>query len=275
MKNLITILLATLLVTNLSAQIEHIDYGDGWVIPMNANESLDINDDGIIDFYFNQEEGDLGITALEYQSCLLGTGNYTSFGSLELKLVNPGELVQLYSPIEAFYIEDQDASVFTTSVENGLADGWIDQQDHYIGFALVGTVFKDGWIKLSIDIEGETLTIKEIAYRNAGNGSPGIQVGQTDDVSTSINQLEGVLNNVSVNPNPASNFINLNFDYSGAKNLSLTVLNNIGQEMNRTALGDNRSGNLELNTSSWAQGIYFIRFETADGSYTKKNSIIK
>ncbi len=273
MKNIITILLATLLVPTLSAQIEYIDYGvEGWVIPMNANVPLDVNNDGTVDFYLNEKEGELGITPIIHNGCVLGTGSYTSFGTWEIKLMNEGDIVQLLVSDNEFYIEDEPTSIFTTNEANGLADGWVDQEDHYIGIAILGSGFKDGWMKLSIDVEAETLTIKEIAVKDAFSG--GIAVGQTEDATNSVNQLDDVLSNVSISPNPANDFIRLTYNYTGTKDLSVTILNNIGQEINRIALG-NRSGNLELNTSNWAQGIYFIRFETADGPYTDKVSVIK
>ena len=279
MKNIFIGLLALFLISSLSAQIQYTDYGDGMVVPRNADESLDINGDGVVDFYINKPQNNLAFTPNSFLACIAGTGGYTSWGTKEMRLFNEGDLIHLEGngglPAD-LYMEEGTMSVINVAITDGLADGWIDKEDHYIGFAILNTGILDGWMKVSVDIEEETLTIKEIAYVESeyfGEIGGGIHVGETG-LTSSVSQIEEDLNNVLVSPNPARDFTNIRFDYTGTENLSVSVQNNIGQEIHRIK-SVNLSSNFDINTSAWSQGTYFIRFETKDEFYMKKLSVVK
>ncbi len=273
MKNLLLGIFAFFLMSNLFAQIQYTDYGDGWIIPMNANLALDVDEDGLTDFFLNQKEGDLGITTVPFHGCIIGTGynDLTVFGSLKAKVFSGGENISQFWASE-YYIEDDDIAAYTKNFQNGVfAEGWTNLDDHYIGFAILAGEFSDGWMKIAVDSEAETLIIKEIAYVPAFDG--GINIGQTD-ITTSTALLENGLNNVSISPNPAKDFFNLNFDYTGDKILTISVLNSVGQKV-KDLTQSRVNSTREINTANLAQGIYFVRFETEDGAHTEKLSINK
>lgn len=275
MKNLLTIFLSLFLISNLFSQIVYTNYGDGWVIPMNANLAVDVDDNGAVDFYFNQKDGDLGITPIIVQGCFVGEGSndYTSFGTKAIKVFTGGEYIELFGGTGDYYIENDTISFYTNRVDGGVfAEGWADLEDHYIGFGVLDNPDFDGWMNISIDAASETLIIKEIAYAiDNGAGGGGIHIGQTE-LTTSTSLLEEGLSQVSISPNPAKDFVNLNFNYSGDKILSISILNSIGQKVQDVTIGQ-LTTSVEINTANLAQGMYLVRFETEDGAHIEKLSI--
>ena len=275
MKKTLLLFFLSFTVYALSAQIIHKDFGDGWVIPMNANLEVDLNEDGTTDFYINSVSGELGFTAIFAVGCFTSPSEtaYTSFGARELMRHEEGDLIQLNGANLYDYIDDNQGSAYSST--GGLAEGWVDNEDAIIGFAvIVDTIVHNGWLRVSVDITTNELTIKEWAYTQADQtDTGGILAGTLQSAeSTAVNRLENI-EDLLISPNPASDRVQLNFDYSGNDNLSVVIQNSVGKEIFRNtniALGSN---NLNVDSSNWASGIYFVSFQTKNGIRTEKLSI--
>ncbi|MDA8692909.1 hypothetical protein N9L92_02520, partial [Saprospiraceae bacterium] len=205
------------------SQIVHKDFGDGWVIPLNNNMAVDMDEDGQRDFFINRVDGELGFTGIFARGCFASPyyNAMTPFGTRAFKLFEEGELIQLEDSNMDDYIED-DASAYSTS--GGFADGWVDHEDVYIGVALLNSslLAKNAWIKVSIDTDARELTIKEWAYTTGYTiGEGGILAGDTGAL-TSTSELVDI-QEVLISPNPVSEHMNIKYDYSGQEELSIGV----------------------------------------------------
>ncbi len=276
MKKSLLLFFSFLILNSLSAEIYYTDYGDSWVVPMGANEGVDVDGNGEIDFYVNGEPGELGFVPIFAIGCFSSPSEtaYTSFGARELTRHNVGDLVQLNSMNVYDFIDDDRGSGYSTN--GGFADGWVDMEDVYIGFVIiVDNGYKAGWMKIAIDETNETLIIKEMAYQDSQLiDEGGINVGDTG--TTSVNNLSDDFGKVSIVPNPANEFFQIDFDYQGEKELFVVIQNGVGQEIYRSnsTFGIGESS-IYLSAADWATGIYFVRFETEDGVKVEKLNISK
>ena len=77
---------------------------------------------------------------------------------------------------------------------------------------------------------------------------------------------------VSVYPNPASNYTSVALNLASAQEISMTVYNLIGESVFAKNYGSMTAGqhNLNINTSSFSSGIYFISINSGDNKITRK-----
>ena len=276
MKKTLLFITSLLILNSLSAAINYTNYDDGWVIPMGANEAIDIDGNGTDDFYVNGIAGELGFVPIYGVGCFSSPSEtaYTSFGARELSRHQLGDLIQLNSLNLYDFIDDGRGSGY--SVSGGFADGWVDMEDVYIGFVvIVNGDSQSGWMRIVLDETNETLIIKELAYEDPQPiDSGGILVG--DKETTAVNNLSEDFGKVTIAPNPANDFFQIDFDYVGKKELSIVIQNGVGQEVYRSAANFTLGkSTINLSTSNWSTGVYFIRFETTDGVRVEKLNIAK
>ena len=278
MKKFLLLSFLSITMYTLNAQITHTSFGDGWTIPLNANLAVDIDENGTTDFHINGHHDELGFVPIFAVGCFSSPsyGAYTSFNARELQLHEAGEMIQLNNINLFDYIDDDRGSSY--SVTGGPADGWLDKQDVYVGFVVMingGSNVRNGWIRTAIDIENQLLLIKEWAYTEVQyQGQGGILAGDRGE-STSVKTLNDIAG-ISISPNPASDRVQLKFDYSGSEDLSVVIQNSVGKEVFRTGSTlSNGSTNLNIQTDQWSSGIYFVRFETETAIRTEKLSITR
>ena len=278
MKKMLLLFSSLLILTAASAAIHHTSYGDGWVIPMGANEAIDVDNNGTTDFYVNGIAGELGFVPIFSVGCFSSpsASAYTSFGARELSRHQAGDLIQLSFSNMFDFIDDDRGSGYSRT--GGFADGWADQEDTYIGFVVLvnnGSDSKNGWMRVALDETNETLIIKEMAYEDPQPiDTGGITVGETG--TTAVNNLSSDFGKVVIAPNPAQDFFQMEFDYLGKEDLSIVIQNGVGQEVYRSVanfpLG---KSSVNVSTADWATGIYFIRFETTEGVRVEKLNVAK
>lgn len=90
-------------------------------------------------------------------------------------------------------------------------------------------------------------------------------------VLTNVIGINEVLNEsaaISIYPNPSTGILNIS-SKSTAKNVHVSIINTIGQEVYATDF-DNIFGKKEINLSGMADGIYSIQFKSESGSVSKK-----
>lgn len=84
-----------------------------------------------------------------------------------------------------------------------------------------------------------------------------------------------LVENVTIYPNPMSGKASVNFNLTGSNNVSVALLNTIGQLMANETLGTLNSGShtYQIETSSFSNGLYFLNISVGNTIITKKISI--
>lgn len=271
-KTLLPVFLLFMAMT-LQADIVYTDYEEGMRVGLNENLAFDVNDDGVVDFYVNGYTDEIGFVPVFAVGCFDSPSEiaYTSFNAREIKIQNIGDKVLLSSANLYDYIDDDRGSMF--SVSGGFAEGWADLAEKYIGFAVITpNGWLDGWMKVAVDATTNEMIILEVAYQDdpvANSTGTGIEVGATG--ASSVATLDEIAA-LTLAPNPVVDQLQVSFDYSGLSNLSVAVVNNIGQVVYRSAAVQviaNKS-QLTIPTADWAVGTYFLRFESEEGIRTER-----
>ena len=95
---------------------------------------------------------------------------------------------------------------------------------------------------------------------------------------TGINDKEiSFSNHLNLFPNPAKNAASLSLDLVQNENVSITVLNTVGEVVYNESLNNLSAGNhvVNFNTENWASGIYNINISTTNGTTNRKLVIAK
>ncbi len=99
-------------------------------------------------------------------------------------------------------------------------------------------------------------------YSGAGNPSE-IQsaINQALTESTGIEDNLSVANSLSVYPNPAEDITYVSFDLRTSQYIDIEIFSVLGEKLETIQLGNRGNGHhkVELNTSSYSNGIYFIK----------------
>lgn len=144
----------------------------------------------------------------------------------------------------------------------------------------------DQYIFADIDGMISTLNTTNLSYINQGN-YPGTWVGFGEDINKelyivnlggSISKIEGVELNTSDNndlhvllyPNPATDFVTIKLQAQVMEKLQISDIK--GGVLYAETLQSNKK---ELNTSSFAKGMYFLTITTTNGAVVVKKLIVK
>ena len=264
MKKVTFTIAALLFINTLFAEMIHTVFeDDGWVIGLNENVPVDIDEDGIMDFYINGWEDELGFVPIFAQGCFAGTGFYNNIGSSELLRMKPGEEVHMNS--NPYFIDGDRGSVYGPNGD--FAEGW-STSDQYIGF-MVWVTGKYGWMRIAIDEENKQLVIKEWAI-NTVYGEPVI-IGDTGESTVGINNLSNEIKELSLSPNPAVDQLLLSFNYQSDADLLLMISNSTGIEVYRQSYAQLPNHNkILINTSELSAGVYLLQLRSKDGVRTEQ-----
>lgn len=94
--------------------------------------------------------------------------------------------------------------------------------------------------------------------------------------STGLTALALNIAGLNMYPNPASNSTTIGFELNQNENISVVVMNTLGQVMYNESLSFNAGNHeIKLNTESWAAGVYNVNFTTSAGSASRKLTITK
>lgn len=255
--------------SQLKAEIHYTNFGHGFTVKINEPVAIDIDNNGDTDFYINAHQDELGFSPIFALGCFGGTGQQTSFGANEFSILEKESLLTFST--QPYFIEDDRGSIATADGE--IADGWVEGQDHYIGF-MIWTTGNFGWIKVSFDMEEQTLIIKEWAYNDSGQ--TGIFIGDTgeptvEEIPVSVYDLSNEISQVELTPNPAVSHTLLSFTYNSNAPLQLVVVSSTGQEVYNNNLSNlSVENNIIIPTDHFANGLYFIQLRTRDGVRVEK-----
>ena len=111
----------------------------------------------------------------------------------------------------------------------------------------------------------------EVDYLSVLQGSAAATVSSTG-LSSGVSTLDAStsLGSVSVYPNPASSFVNIDFGQNlGSGQARVEVLDMLGRKVYASGLISVES-TFQLNTSEYSKGVYLIRISRGTESVTKK-----
>ena len=92
--------------------------------------------------------------------------------------------------------------------------------------------------------------------------------------STSVKSLVLLNNQVNVFPNPASEFVQLDYNFElDSDEIWLDISTLEGKTISHQKLGQNKTGRVQIDTSRWIPGNYLFRLTTKEGIAVKKVSI--
>ncbi len=271
-RNLLLTTLTLLLCTFAYSQsIHHIDFEEGLVIESGADYQMDINHDGVTDFSVNGWEDELGFVPIFAVGCFASESYYadTHFGSSVLQIFEEGDEIRMDASNMYDYLDEDRGSTFKPG--EGTAEGWTHDIPNYIGFAVFhpedGTV-TNGWMKVKVDTENNTLIILEYAYHDFGFAVGEGSIIAGDSGLVNVQNLDNVLSNIQVSPNPAQDFVNVAYSYTGQDVIKISIYDNLGREILKRA--GNLQSNLNIETSSWTDGVYYLNFNTKNGVHTER-----
>ena len=94
--------------------------------------------------------------------------------------------------------------------------------------------------------------------------------------SASLQQIARENVSMNVYPNPANNNINVKFNLTSNKQVKLTMLNMLGEEIMELTNTQFNAGEhiINMNASKLADGVYYFRLQTNDGPDTFKKVIV-
>jgi photosystem II stability/assembly factor-like uncharacterized protein len=157
----------------------------------------------------------------------------------------------------------------------GYCVGGINSLFTWTGFTPMGSIYytSDGgmsWILVDSTYNDQLKDIfmvnDSLAYAAGNNGY--ILKNSTHFSTLGIPENDHQIY-VSINPNPAKNFINININTSEFHLNSLSILDISGRLMKSIVLAGNEN-NIQIDTESYEEGIYFIRVENEQLSITRK-----
>ncbi len=92
-----------------------------------------------------------------------------------------------------------------------------------------------------------------------------------------IASMDNVLGKILVFPNPTTGILNISFtDFSDASKMSIAIENMLGQQVAIMPTQTiNNSALMNFDLSNQPSGVYFIKFQTAEGTHTEKFVISK
>jgi len=130
------------------------------------------------------------------------------------------------------------------------------------GYGVGGYILKSGGVNMIVS-NGQYGSGETKLYKTSG--SVGIYAPQMS------------IGGINVYPNPTSSSTNLSIDLIQNENVSVTVLNSVGQEVYASKNNSYDAGvnTIQLNTENWAAGVYNINISTAKGSVNHKLTVTK
>jgi glucose/arabinose dehydrogenase len=94
----------------------------------------------------------------------------------------------------------------------------------------------------------------------------------SDIVNITVHSIENIenLEELDINPNPFSNQLHISYRLKNPEDLSISIINLAGELLNVISLRNGISNEIEINTSDYLPGIYFIKIQTKDFSLHQK-----
>lgn len=137
-----------------------------------------------------------------------------------------------------------------------------------------------GWSAVTVPMYSYSNTpgvlVKFTATGGGGNVIWLDNINLFDQSTTGINEAANAAIGFDVYPNPANNEFNVWINSTNAMSTSLKVVNTLGQVViNKNVTLNAGNNNIQIDAKQLASGIYYVSFDSAKGSMTKKLTITK
>lgn len=181
--------------------------------------------------------------------------------------------VDVYSPSN---ILNPNYELRASIIESGIEDEWlgiptVDEAQRYYSDNPIDLSNGSAKVDLSFTLEDVldlnhvdmVLYVQDVSTNEVMNST-------VIDINTLITSTQETLNSVEINisPNPASDFIEFNFDSFANKHRSIELINMLGQLVLRKSLTG--QAKVRFDVSNVRAGNYFVRITDNNGIYTMK-----
>jgi hypothetical protein len=249
LKTLSSLLILFFVSATVHAQIVYTDIPDA---TPNATFSLDLNNDGNVDFmlYFGGSAGTAGVLCSPQQNNAYA-GNAVGSDYFAWALESSASICD---SLDTWY-----GTNYPGTLGLGSSTGyWPGATDRYLALKLiVGANTYFGWVRLDVLPTSTSFTVKDYAYNSTPNAC--IQAGQTTLGLTHVNE-----NTFSIFPNPFTSSATIQTS-GNLSNASLTIFNAYGQTIKQMK---NISGHtITFSRENLPNGLYFFQL-------TDENKII-
>jgi hypothetical protein len=120
----------------------------------------------------------------------------------------------------------------------------------------------------------------KLAYNGTEIFAQGKDYGMQDEAQfsisyTGIDEISGT--DLTIYPNPVSNVAYVSFDLQGSETINLNVFNSLGEVVYSISNENYTEGNhtLEINTSQFMNGIYYVKLNYGEKNYQEKIIVTK
>jgi hypothetical protein len=129
-------------------------------------------------------------------------------------------------------------------------------------------------VDLSAYANNAAVLVKFVATSDYGNNMFVDQINLSG--STGINNVDANISSVDLFPNPTVNETSVSISVINSSDVTISVLNNVGQIVYQTVSALNAGSNkVNIDTKQFAAGIYNVVIASETGSVTKKLSVTK
>lgn len=96
------------------------------------------------------------------------------------------------------------------------------------------------------------------------------------EMSSSNNNIEDAVEELSLFPNPVKDVLNVSFNLETSTTVKTSIISTVGQVMNTSVANFSTGQNQTvINTANLSNGMYIVTFETAEGITSKKFTVSK
>ena len=116
-----------------------------------------------------------------------------------------------------------------------------------------------------------------VSYNVNGTVSSSALQTAINNSLTGINEPDKVNMGLNIFPNPSSTSAKINYTLTRSADVSIEVINELGQKINTVSIGDQSAGKQEylLNLESLSAGNYFVKLNAGDASEITKLTVTK
>ena len=225
-----------------------------------------IDNDG--DGYYWESSLDLGIEGYESDACFMSASYDNSYGVLtpDNWLITPALAIPSEGAKLTWYVAAQDPNWPEEFYEVKLSTS---PSINSFTSVFSETLESGEWEQRTVNIDGNWAgqTIY-IAFQH--HNSSDMYMMKIDNLSvTALTGVESHELNTTIFPNPANNVLNIN---SNSNINRVEVYNMMGQMIGMYNVNDL---NTQINTNSFANGVYMVKIETENGTTTKKFTVAR
>ncbi len=232
---------------------------------------IDINRDGLMDLLVGENLGTVtyhensGTATNPVFSVVTVPFGNNSVGGIDVRSIGYNEgfaapfAIERDGEYELFIGSASGAIFHYDSIDNNLTGAFAERSERF------SNLTEGTYTRLSIaDINADGFLDFAI-----GNQRGGIRFYSLDTNTTSTRQfIDNQLAEITLFPNPANDFIDLNFNGEVYNQLQISIVNQLGQIVDNQTI-NNPDNTEKINLPDLPNGIYFCRIQTEKGVLTK------